>query len=175
MLPIPRLRSRVAASNRVRAALVSAAITTSVAGALLLWDTDFAIGSERSTETSRQLFLAEAILHAKPGKEGVLLKQLQDIQRGTRAEPGNLVYDIHQSVDDPLLFVVLEAFVDRAAFDRHRQEPPTVAFSERGAFETLTKPEFDRIFMTAIGNTVVDDPDHEGTAMPSFRAAQRIR
>jgi quinol monooxygenase YgiN len=132
-------------------------------------------GADLATDAtpSGHLFFAEAILHAKPGQDAALLKQLKDVQRGTRAEPGNLVYDIHHSVDDPLLFVVFEAFVDRAAFDRHRREPHTLEFSQRGAFETLAKPEFDRIYMTPIGNTVVDDPAHDGAAMSELGRANQ--
>jgi quinol monooxygenase YgiN len=117
------------------------------------------------------LFFAEAILKAKPGQADALLAQLQAIQRGTRAESGNLAYDIHRSVDDPLMFVVFEAFADRAAFDAHVKAPHTRAFSEIGAFQTLAKPDFDRIFMSAVGPTVWDHPELEGQAM----AAQRER
>ena len=37
----------------------------------------------------------------------------------TRAEPGNLEFDIRQSEPDSCKFLVTERFVDRAAFDAH--------------------------------------------------------
>jgi quinol monooxygenase YgiN len=38
---------------------------------------------------------------------------------GTRAEPGNLAFDWYRSVDDPNIYVLVEAFVDRAAGVAH--------------------------------------------------------
>ena len=39
----------------------------------------------------------------------------------TRAEPGNICFDWYRNIDDPNMFVCVEAFVDRAAGDLHVQ------------------------------------------------------
>ena len=42
-----------------------------------------------------------------------------DFTAATRAEPGNLFFDWYRSVDDPTVYVLVEAFVDRAAGEAH--------------------------------------------------------
>ena len=42
-----------------------------------------------------------------------------DFTRGTRSEPGNLWFDWSRSVDDPYEFVLVEAFRDGQAGERH--------------------------------------------------------
>ena len=37
----------------------------------------------------------------------------------TRAEPGNICFDWYRSVDDPTVYVNVEAFTDRAAGEAH--------------------------------------------------------
>jgi len=37
----------------------------------------------------------------------------------TRAEPGNICFDWYRSVDDPTVYVGVEAFTDRAAGEAH--------------------------------------------------------
>ena len=47
------------------------------------------------------------------------LDRVADFTRATRAEPGNLFYDWSRSVDDPNVFVLLEAFADAEAGAAH--------------------------------------------------------
>ncbi len=42
-----------------------------------------------------------------------------DFTTATRAEPGNLFFDWYRSVDDPTVYVLVEAFRDRAAGEAH--------------------------------------------------------
>ncbi len=42
-----------------------------------------------------------------------------DITAATRAEPGCISYDWCRSADDPNLWILVEAYVDRAAGDAH--------------------------------------------------------
>ncbi len=42
-----------------------------------------------------------------------------DFTAATRAEPGNLFFDWYRSVDDPTVYVLVEAFTDRAAGEVH--------------------------------------------------------
>ena len=44
---------------------------------------------------------------------------VQEFTTATRAEPGNLFFDWYRSVDDPNVYVLVEAFQDRAAGEAH--------------------------------------------------------
>jgi quinol monooxygenase YgiN len=44
---------------------------------------------------------------------------IAEYTEATRAEPGNISFDWYRSVDDPTLYVLIEAFEDRAAGDAH--------------------------------------------------------
>jgi quinol monooxygenase YgiN len=59
--------------------------------------------------------------------------QLLTMVMPSRAEIGCLNYDLHQSLDDPTLFVIHENWIDRAALEAHFQ---TAHF--RALMETLT-------------------------------------
>ena len=45
--------------------------------------------------------------------------RVAEFTAATRAEPGNLFFDWYRSVDDPTVYVLVEAFIDRAAGDVH--------------------------------------------------------
>ena len=53
------------------------------------------------------------------------------------AEPGCLVYRVHRSTKDPLLFLFYETYVDDAAFEVHRKAPHLAAFRKRREDEGL--------------------------------------
>jgi quinol monooxygenase YgiN len=44
---------------------------------------------------------------------------VNDFITATRAEPGNLFFDYYRSVDDPTVYLLVEAFADRAAGEAH--------------------------------------------------------
>jgi quinol monooxygenase YgiN len=44
---------------------------------------------------------------------------VEEFTTATRAEPGNLFFDWYRSVDDPTVYVLVEAFRDRAAGEAH--------------------------------------------------------
>lgn len=50
------------------------------------------------------------------------LALVDDFTRATRAEPGNLFFEWSRSVDDPLEYVLVEAFADGAA-EAHVSSP----------------------------------------------------
>ena len=56
-----------------------------------------------------------------PGNEDEVLALLPQLAAASRAEPGNLAYEIHRSVDDPRRVVLLERYADREAFAAHRE------------------------------------------------------
>ena len=44
---------------------------------------------------------------------------VDDFTTATRAEPGNLFFDWYRSVDDPTVYVLVEAFANQAAGEAH--------------------------------------------------------
>lgn len=64
-----------------------------------------------------------AHLHAKPGSEQALEDAIMACVAPTRAEAGNVNYDIHKSQDDPAVFVIYEGWSGADALDSHRQTP----------------------------------------------------
>jgi quinol monooxygenase YgiN len=61
-----------------------------------------------------------AILVAKPGKAGELRALLDTMLAPSRAEAGNLRYDLWQDQADPNRFVLDELYTDSAAIAAHR-------------------------------------------------------
>jgi quinol monooxygenase YgiN len=60
---------------------------------------------------------------------------IAEFANATRAEPGNICFDWYRNIDDPNMFVCVEAFVDRAAGDLHVQsEHFQKAMGELGRF-----------------------------------------
>lgn len=55
--------------------------------------------------------------------------------RATRHEPGNLRFDVLQSIDDPCRFTLYEVYQDEAGFKAHQQTPHYLAF--RAAAESM--------------------------------------
>lgn len=64
-----------------------------------------------------------AFLYATPGKETALAAHLASLVDRSRAEAGCINYDMHQSEQDPTVFVMYENWVDRAALDLHFTMP----------------------------------------------------
>ncbi|KQV64106.1 putative quinol monooxygenase [Caulobacter sp. Root343] len=61
-----------------------------------------------------------AILTAKPGRAGDLEALLTALAASSRAEPGNLRWDIWKSCDDANVFVLDELYEDESAVLTHR-------------------------------------------------------
>jgi quinol monooxygenase YgiN len=64
-----------------------------------------------------------AILAAKPGKAAELKELLTTLRKASRAEPGNLRWDIWQDQGDANRFVLDELYVDTNAVTAHRETP----------------------------------------------------
>lgn len=93
-------------------------------------------------------YVVAATWRAKPGKEKEIEEVIRTMVPLSRAEPGNLAFNAHRSVDDPTLFFLYEQFVDAAAFQAHTETPhfekyvrgqalPNLESRERTFFETL--------------------------------------
>jgi quinol monooxygenase YgiN len=61
-----------------------------------------------------------AVLTARPGKADALRALLDSLIEPSRAEPGNLRYDLWRDPAAPGRFVLDELYIDRAAIDSHR-------------------------------------------------------
>ncbi|HVV33464.1 MAG TPA: putative quinol monooxygenase [Vitreimonas sp.] len=61
-----------------------------------------------------------AILTAKPGKVDELTALLASMVQASRAEPGNLRYDLWRDQADANRFVLDELYKDQAAIDAHK-------------------------------------------------------
>lgn len=64
-----------------------------------------------------------AILTARPGKADDLQALLSGMLAPSRAEPGNLRYDLWRDQADPARFVLDELYTDNAAIAAHRATP----------------------------------------------------
>jgi quinol monooxygenase YgiN len=67
-----------------------------------------------------------------------LLSALHDLQRLSRAEPGNRMFDILQSCEHAGGFLVIEEFEDEAALAAHRASNHFRCFKEATASLRLT-------------------------------------
>ena len=62
-------------------------------------------------------------IEVRPGTRDTFLEAFAINCAGTRAEPGNLRFDLLSDPDDENRFSVYEIFRDEAALDAHRQTP----------------------------------------------------
>jgi quinol monooxygenase YgiN len=74
---------------------------------------------------------AFTFIHGIPGREQELQNELLALTAPTRAEPGNLAYDLYQSLDKKSEFLRLEVWHDAAALEAHKQTPQLKASFER--------------------------------------------
>ena len=65
-------------------------------------------------------FVVIAQYRARAGEEGRVEEALRKMVEPTRAEPGNLDYQVFRDPKQPSLFVLFEKYQDEAAFDAHR-------------------------------------------------------
>lgn len=70
-----------------------------------------------------------AIFNAHAGKTADLRALLDTMLEPSRAEPGNLRYDLWQDREDPDRFVLDELYVDAEAVDTHRGTAHFQAFA----------------------------------------------
>lgn len=61
-----------------------------------------------------------ALLTARPGKAEALHALLSGMTAPSRAEPGNLRYDLWQDQAEPTRFILDELYIDAAAVAAHR-------------------------------------------------------
>jgi quinol monooxygenase YgiN len=64
-----------------------------------------------------------ATFKAKPGMEETVRAAIEAVIAPTRAEPGCINYDLHQSTDDPSIFMLYENWVSKKVLDEHLAMP----------------------------------------------------
>lgn len=64
-----------------------------------------------------------AFIFAKPECKDELANRLKSLIDLSRSEPGCINYDLHQSADDPTVFVMYENWYDRSDLDQHFKMP----------------------------------------------------
>lgn len=78
----------------------------------------------RSTQLTKSMAQPPIHLFAtwkvKQGHAAEVLRLLQQMVPRTRAEKGNLFYDVHQGIADDHTIVLYEGYVDEAALQAHR-------------------------------------------------------
>jgi quinol monooxygenase YgiN len=64
-------------------------------------------------------FVVIARYKARAGREGLVAAALASMQGPSRAEPGNLDYQVLRDTRDHGVFMLFERYVDEAAFHQH--------------------------------------------------------
>jgi beta-alanine degradation protein BauB len=77
------------------------------------------------------LLTAVTFIQGKEGKGSEVKRELLSLSQPTRAEPGNLVYDLYQSVDRPDRFMRIEVWRNDEALEAHKATPHLKASFER--------------------------------------------
>lgn len=83
------------------------------------------------TDDRRDLLTVVAHMHAAPGKEDELRAGLQSLIEPTSREDGFVNYDLHESIEDPGLFVFYENWESPAHLDAHLAAPHLVDFAAK--------------------------------------------
>jgi quinol monooxygenase YgiN/quercetin dioxygenase-like cupin family protein len=78
-----------------------------------------------------RLLTAVTFIQGRPGTAPEVRRELLTLTAPTRAEPGNLAYDLYRSAEDSDRFMRLEVWRDEAALERHKATPHLRASFER--------------------------------------------
>jgi quinol monooxygenase YgiN/quercetin dioxygenase-like cupin family protein len=79
----------------------------------------------------QELLTALTFVRGPAASEEDLKRELLSTTAPTRAEPGNLKYDLYQSPNEKGSFLRLEVWRNAAALEEHKQTPPLQASFER--------------------------------------------
>ncbi len=77
------------------------------------------------------LLTAVTFIQGRQGQGSQVKRELLSLTAPTRAEPGNITYDLYQSVDRPDRFMRLEVWRDAQALELHKATPHLKASFER--------------------------------------------
>lgn len=90
---------------------------------------------------SNQQVTVTARLKVKPGLEAQFQHEFQPVIALTLAEDGCINYDLHQSVEDPSLFLLHENWVSQEILEQHLQQPYIQALGAKSEEFLLEPPE----------------------------------
>ena len=68
---------------------------------------------------------------AKPGKEEELRKFLVRLVTGSRHDPGNISYELHEVESEPGTFIFYEQWISQDLLDAHTETPGLKEFAAR--------------------------------------------
>jgi quinol monooxygenase YgiN len=80
-----------------------------------------------------------ALFTAKPGMEETVRQAIEAVIAPTRAEPGCMNYDLHQSSEDPSIFMLYENWNSKKDLDDHLAMPYLKDLAAK-AEDMLAKP-----------------------------------
>ncbi|MFZ2314453.1 MAG: putative quinol monooxygenase [Gammaproteobacteria bacterium] len=75
---------------------------------------------------------------AKPGMEEYVKRVLKQLMENSQQDEGCIVYNVHQSIDNPSEFMVYMQWESKEAFEHHNEKPEVKEFRKR-----LAKEMFD--------------------------------
>ncbi|HUF36668.1 MAG TPA: antibiotic biosynthesis monooxygenase [Gemmatimonadales bacterium] len=84
------------------------------------------------------LLTAVTVIQGRAGKGAEVKRELLSLSEPTRAKPGNVRYDLYESVDRHDRFMRLELWRDEDALERHKATPHLAASFERRKNEGWT-------------------------------------
>ena len=88
---------------------------------------------------SDERFTLVGQIKAKKGCEEAVKQELQSLIAKSRQEPGNIHYDLYQSIDDEALFLFHESWKDQKALNEHMDSPYLKGFLAKES-ELLAEP-----------------------------------
>jgi len=91
-----------------------------------------ALSAEPEPATEGSPVCVAAIYLVQPGREEEAAEDLRRLAAVTRKEPGNLLFAIHRSLDDPRQFMVYEQYRSQADLDAHRKTPYYLRYAVEG-------------------------------------------
>jgi quinol monooxygenase YgiN len=80
-------------------------------------------GASKEMSSADGLLTAVTFITGKQGKEEELYRELLALSAPTRAEPGNITYDLYQSPERPNAFMRFEVWRDAQALEAHKVTP----------------------------------------------------
>jgi quinol monooxygenase YgiN len=89
-----------------------------------------------------------AEINAKPGSEAALRDLLVPFARGSRKEPGCLVYTLMEVASEPGRFLTFERWTNKAALEAHMVTPAIKAIVPK--LEPLLAKPFTQIFLDGL-------------------------
>jgi autoinducer 2-degrading protein len=97
------------------------------------------------------MYVTVVYVHVKPERVADFIDSMRDNYEHSVLEPGNLRFDILQSVDDPTRFIAYEAYRDEASAKAHKDTAHYVAWRQEVA-DWMAEPRqgvrYDGLFPT---------------------------